>query len=294
MENRGGPTRVRRYPFVMLKMIQKSVNAGNKKMSFPKISSFTDNKPPQALDMFFKRVSDTGVDSDAKSDTGTDSDAKSDLGSHGVDFDNLEYTQNVINTYGYKSTRYEWNVKARPEIDSSKLVFNPTLKNGIYSWTGSDAVELAMAIMDHNIINRTKCTFSEDTMIPCRNKVTDSGFDLELARLLKSENGIDYYTTGVSISPPAGYWYMLVPRSSMAKSGYVLANGIGIIDMSYRGEIIVALRKVNENAKPIELPARMVQIIPMKWYPMMFNVVESLDQTDRGSSGGLGSAQFSR
>jgi hypothetical protein len=36
----------------------------------------------------------------------------------------------------------------------------------------------------------------------------------------------------------------------------MLANCIGIIDRTYIGPIIVALRKVDKNAKDIELPCR--------------------------------------
>ena len=73
----------------------------------------------------------------------------------------------------------------------------------------------------------------------------------------------------------------------------MLANGVGIIDSGYRGEIIVALRKVNPNAPDLVLPAKVVQIIPQQWYSTAMVNVDSVGTTSRGSTGGLGSAQFS-
>jgi len=74
----------------------------------------------------------------------------------------------------------------------------------------------------------------------------------------------------------------------MPKTGYCLANDIGIIDRSYIGPIIAAIRKFDRSAKDLELPARIVQIIPRQIINPQIIYVDDLDDTTRGS-GGFGS-----
>jgi dUTP pyrophosphatase len=69
----------------------------------------------------------------------------------------------------------------------------------------------------------------------------------------------------------------------------MLANNIGIIDATYRGSIIVALVRVNDNADEIKLPMRLVQMIPRSLILMNNIEVDSLSDTVRGS-GGFGSS----
>jgi dUTP pyrophosphatase len=42
----------------------------------------------------------------------------------------------------------------------------------------------------------------------------------------------------------------------------MLANNIGIIDRTYQGTVIVPLIKIDNNQPDLELPCRLVQIIP--------------------------------
>lgn len=124
---------------------------------------------------------------------------------------------------------------------------------------------------------------------PTQPNFTDSGWDLCLISKIKEDNGVTYYDTGISIQSPPGYYLQLVGRSSISKTGYMLANNIGIIDNGYRGNIIVALVKINPNAPDIILPARLVQVIPTQIVKANFYQTNSLDSTPRGS-GGFGSS----
>ena len=217
-------------------------------------------------------------------------------------------------------------------IDTSMLFPGFVIDDGKIEWSGSNLTELCVALLSldstrakpsSGALGSSEALGSSDTLdqslrdfceeyltrvprgdtlyklacpeaiAPYRKNVSDAGFDLHLVRHLKSENGVDFYTTGVILEPPPSIWYMLVARSSMAKSGYVLANGVGIIDSSYRGEVIVALRKTSENSIPIELPARMVQVIPQQWFYTGMVEKTEVSSTQRGDQGGLGSHQFS-
>ncbi len=55
---------------------------------------------------------------------------------------------------------------------------------------------------------------------------------------------IDYleYHTGLYVSPQENYHLLIHPRSSIRKYQLTLANGIGLIDNDYRGEIIVCFK----------------------------------------------------
>ena len=123
---------------------------------------------------------------------------------------------------------------------------------------------------------------------PCKSHASDSGFDLWLIKHLRTEQGVAWYDTGIAVQPPDGYYFELFGRSSIAKSGYMLANNVGIIDSAYRGTIQVALLKVNPDAPALTLPCRLVQIIPRQLVHLHPVEVESLHWTSRGS-GGFGS-----
>jgi dUTP pyrophosphatase len=68
----------------------------------------------------------------------------------------------------------------------------------------------------------------------------------------------------------------------------MLANNLGVIDQSYTGNIIVALRKVDKLAPDLELPLKIAQIVPMPASHFEIEEVESLEVTNRGI-GGFGS-----
>jgi dUTP pyrophosphatase len=123
---------------------------------------------------------------------------------------------------------------------------------------------------------------------PKKGHPSDSGFDLYLMEKIKEENGVYWYDTGIAVEPPEGYYFEVVGRSSISKSGYMIANNVGIIDQSYRGSVKVALIKVNNEASEIELPCRLVQLIPRQYIHLDPIEVDELNNTIRGD-GGFGS-----
>ena len=99
------------------------------------------------------------------------------------------------------------------------------------------------------------------------------------------------FGTGIALDMGAGYEEtslcgMVVPRSGLGSRGLVLANGTGIIDPDYHGEIIVKLRNVSD--EPIQVNAfdRIVQIL---FVPVFFPAWEVVDEftrtTERGVAG---------
>lgn len=142
-------------------------------------------------------------------------------------------------------------------------------------------------IADNNVFKFKKVI--QDAREPKKAHVTDTGYDLWLIEKIKEENGMILYDTGIAVQPPLGYYFEVVGRSSISKSGYILANSVGIIDASYRGTIKVALIKINKDVPDLELPCRLVQLIPKHFIHLDAKEVSELDDTTR-SEGGFGSS----
>lgn len=124
---------------------------------------------------------------------------------------------------------------------------------------------------------------------PSKHAVSDSGFDLTLIATDRRHGPVQFFRTGIRIQPAFGWYFDLVPRSSIVKSGYMLANGVGVIDRAYTGEIFVPLVKIDAGAPDLELPSRLVQIIPRPIIAAQIVEVRSFDETARGD-GGFGSS----
>ena len=83
--------------------------------------------------------------------------------------------------------------------------------------------------------------------------------------------------------------FTLEPRSSIYKTGFMMANGRGIIDSSYRGELMAPMISVGSNQTTVTAGTRLFQIIaPGLGYINEVAYVDSLPTTVRGE-GGFGS-----
>ncbi len=129
-----------------------------------------------------------------------------------------------------------------------------------------------------------------DAVGPFKSRTSDSGYDLTLLEKIKTNGIVDFYDTGITVEPPYGYYFDLVPRSSISKMGYILANNIGIIDRTYQGNIIVPLIKLDITKPDLELPCRLVQIIPRKIEHLIpMEITEETLTTSERNIGGFGS-----
>lgn len=120
---------------------------------------------------------------------------------------------------------------------------------------------------------------------PSKDRASDSGYDMTLISELKRVGNVIFYDTGVSVQPPDGFYFDLIGRSSISKSGYILANNMGVIDRSYTGNVIVALVKIDPAAPDLTLPNRLVQIIPRRIVHMNLVCLENLESTNRADNG---------
>ena len=51
-----------------------------------------------------------------------------------------------------------------------------------------------------------------------------------------------FFKTDLKVQPSQGYYFEIVPRSSISKLPLSMANSIGVIDNHYTGELIVPVR----------------------------------------------------
>ncbi|MBP5163145.1 MAG: dUTP diphosphatase [Spirochaetales bacterium] len=95
--------------------------------------------------------------------------------------------------------------------------------------------------------------------------------------------------TGLRIALPVGFEAQVRPRSGLAaKAGISVLNSPGTIDSDYRGEVKVILINHSDVPFVIKDGDRIAQMVIARHETASFEVVTSLDETDRGQ-GGFGS-----
>lgn len=85
--------------------------------------------------------------------------------------------------------------------------------------------------------------------------------------------------------------YYLVPRSSISKTPFQLANSIGIIDAGYRGNIMGKIRNFDPYEKSILPSGTYFQIVSPDLKPIEVKIVSELSLTSR-NNGGFGSTNL--
>ena len=95
--------------------------------------------------------------------------------------------------------------------------------------------------------------------------------------------------TGVAVAIPEGYAGFVYARSGLAtKQGVAPANKVGVVDADYRGEIMVMLHNHSSEDAVIDDGERVAQLVIQPVIQAVFDEVEQLDCTERGT-GGFGS-----
>jgi dUTP pyrophosphatase len=92
--------------------------------------------------------------------------------------------------------------------------------------------------------------------------------------------------TGLHIALPVGFEAQIRPRSGLAiKKGITVLNTPGTIDADYRGEIKVILVNLSNEDFVIEDGERIAQMVVARHETVVWDSVEILDETERGSGG---------
>jgi deoxyuridine 5'-triphosphate nucleotidohydrolase len=131
----------------------------------------------------------------------------------------------------------------------------------------------------------------KDAIIPSKAFEEDAGYDLTIIKKIKDFNSkTSLYDTGIKIEIDEGYYTEIVPRSSISKFGYILANNIGIIDNHYRGNLMIALTKIADDAPEIVFPFKCCQLIVRKQiFSTLIEITDDNLSSTLRNDGGFGS-----
>jgi len=92
--------------------------------------------------------------------------------------------------------------------------------------------------------------------------------------------------TGLFVEIPAGFEAQIRPRSGLAlKKGITVLNSPGTIDADYRGEVGIILVNLSNEDFVIESGERICQMIIASHETVLWNLVEKLEETQRGEGG---------
>ena len=128
----------------------------------------------------------------------------------------------------------------------------------------------------------------KDAVVPKHARPGDAAVDLTAVHMKQVyDNGIDYvvYKTGLAVEIPQGYYGQLHPRSSIFRTGLVLANSVGIIDSGYRGEIQFVFYKPTRTHEIYKVGDRVGQMVILPYQNVVFQEIKELSRTERGDNG---------
>ena len=132
---------------------------------------------------------------------------------------------------------------------------------------------------------------SQHAKLPTKGSLDAACFDVYAASVKVERPNTMIIGLGFSTEIPKGYKGIVVPRSSISRTNWILANSMGIIDADYRGEWMVVYKCLGEmiyQPLPYGVGDRCAQIYFEKILDAEFVETEDLSNTERGE-GGFGS-----
>lgn len=129
--------------------------------------------------------------------------------------------------------------------------------------------------------------------LPSRATSGSAGMDLYACideSVTIAPGGLRLVPTGIAIAlPDSNSAAFLYARSGLGvKHGICLANGVGVVDSDYRGEVCVGLCNVSDKPYTIEPNERIAQMVIAPVIIPEIEETDELDDTQRGE-GGFGS-----
>lgn len=139
----------------------------------------------------------------------------------------------------------------------------------------------------------------ENAVIPKKATELAAGHDVTVTEIIQEADDFVICKLGFALTPPPGYKVVLVPRSSLTKTKWILQNSPGQGDEDYRGEYQFRFRALPSTAKynngtliyqdfPYKVGDRIGQMFIEKVIDFEFEEVEELSVTER-NTGGYGS-----
>ena len=142
-----------------------------------------------------------------------------------------------------------------------------------------------------SVINVKIKKLYDNTQMPSRADDGSAGMDLyahldnDYMRVIKPHT-TEMISVGFAMETPNNTYGAIFARSGLAtKKGLRLANSVGVIDSTYRGEVFVALHNDTDKVQQIMNGDRIAQMIIME-YPIVGIIeTDTLSETERGDGG---------
>ena len=132
-----------------------------------------------------------------------------------------------------------------------------------------------------------KIMLDDGAKMPTRAHELDAGYDLYSREDAVIYHGDSHcFDTGVHVQIPAGYVGMVKSKSGLNVKYNLTSEGV--IDAGYNGSIVVKLYNHGNAAVRIENGQKISQLVIMPIITPDLELVDSLEDTDRGA-GGFGS-----
>ena len=129
---------------------------------------------------------------------------------------------------------------------------------------------------------------TNDAIEPTYGHIGDAGLDLYSAGdyvINVGETAMIH--TGIAVEIPAGYFGAVYARSGLAvKQGLRPANCVGVVDATYRGELIVALHNDSScDLRTVKNGDRIAQLVIQPCMQVILQEVIELADSERGTGG---------
>ena len=127
--------------------------------------------------------------------------------------------------------------------------------------------------------------------LPLPHYATDQSAGMDLAAaidvdLIIKAGDVQIVPTGIALGLPRGTEAQIRPRSGLAaKNSITVLNSPGTIDADYRGELKVILINHGKSDFTITRGMRIAQMVIAKYEHVILEEVNSLEETNRGTSG---------
>ena len=126
----------------------------------------------------------------------------------------------------------------------------------------------------------------EKAIVPTHGSDYAAGYDLYAVLdnpIIISPHETVLIGTGWAVEIPTGFFGAIFARSGIATNqGLRPANCVGVIDSDYRGEVKVALHNDSNEEQTVIPRERIAQLVIMSHYTTVMDVVDDLDDTNRG------------
>lgn len=127
--------------------------------------------------------------------------------------------------------------------------------------------------------------------LPLPHYATDQSAGMDLAAAIDADliikaGDVQIVPTGIALGLPRGTEVQIRPRSGLAaKNSITVLNSPGTIDADYRGELKVILINHGKSDFTITRGMRIAQMVIAKYEHVILEEVDSLEETNRGTSG---------